>query len=365
MISFYYWPSPYSNSTHAQAPKTLGSHLNLLDGSSHINVYSNLRRCEHVMFDAQKFIENTIEELKHKITGNAVIGVSGGVDSTVSAVLASKAIGENLRCVLVDTGYMRKNEIENNERMLKKMGLNVLVVDAKERFYRKLKEVTDPEQKRKIIGELFIRVFEEIAKKEKAKFFVQGTIAPDWIESGGGLRDRIKSHHNVGGLPEKMDFEIVEPLRDLYKDEVRIVGKKLGLPQELYERQPFPGPGLAVRIIGEANLENARVVREACVIAEEEIEKAVSNGEMKRPWQYFAVLLPCRTVGVHGDVRAYGHVISVRAVESLDGMSAAYSKIPHAVLERISVRITNALKDDVNRVVFDITNKPPGTIEYE
>jgi GMP synthase (glutamine-hydrolysing) len=260
---------------------------------------------------------------------------------------------------------MRKNEIANNEKMLKKLGLNVLVVDAKERFYHKLKGIIDPEQKRKIIGELFIRVFEEVARKERAKCFVQGTIAPDWIESGGGLRDRIKSHHNVGGLPEKIGFEIIEPLRDLYKDEVRIVGRALGLPAELYERQPFPGPGLAVRIIGEATPESARIVREACAIVEEEIERAAVNGRMNRPWQYFAVLLPCKAVGVHGDVRAYGHVVVVRAVESLDGMSAAYSKIPHEVLETISVRITNTLKDDVSRVVFDITNKPPGTIEYE
>jgi GMP synthase (glutamine-hydrolysing) len=238
-------------------------------------------------------------------------------------------------------------------------------VDAKDRFYEKLTGITDPEAKRKIIGELFIRTFEEVARKENAKYFVQGTIAPDWIESGGGLRDRIKSHHNVAGLPEKIEFEIVEPLRELYKDEVRDIGKKLGLPQEIYERQPFPGPGLAVRIIGEANPESARVVREACAIVEEEIERATKNGEMSKPWQYFAVLLPCKTVGVHGDVRAYGHIVAVRAVESLDGMSASYSQIPHKVLERISVRITNILKDDVSRVVFDITNKPPGTIEYE
>jgi GMP synthase (glutamine-hydrolysing) len=317
------------------------------------------------MFDADGFIDKTVEELKGKIRGKAVIGISGGVDSTTAAILVNRAIGQNLRCVLVDTGYMRKNEIENNEKMLKRLGLTVLVVDAKERFYEKLKDVIDPEQKRKIIGELFIRVFEEVAKKENAEFFVQGTIAPDWIESGGGLRDRIKSHHNVGGLPEKIDFEIVEPLRDLYKDEVRIVGKKLGLPSELYERQPFPGPGLAVRIIGEADRESVRIIREACAIVEEEIEKAVVRNEMSMPWQYFAVLLPCKTVGVHGDVRAYGSVIAVRAVESLDGMSAAYSKIPHSVLEKISVRITNTLKDDVSRVVFDITNKPPGTIEYE
>jgi GMP synthase (glutamine-hydrolysing) len=317
------------------------------------------------MFDTERFIEETIQELKNKIKGKAVIGVSGGVDSATAAILVNKAIGGNLRCVLVDTGYMRKNEIENNEKTLKKLGLNVLVVDAKERFYEKLKGVVDPEQKRKIIGELFIRVFEEVARKENAKFFVQGTIAPDWIESGGGLRDRIKSHHNVGGLPEKIEFEIVEPLRDLYKDEVRIVGKKLGLPSEVYDREPFPGPGLAVRIIGEAGPDNVRIVREACAIVEEEIEKAVADKSMNRPWQYFAALLPCKTVGVHGDVRAYGSIIVVRAVESLDGMSAAYSKIPHTVLERISVRITNTLKDDVNRVVFDITNKPPGTIEYE
>lgn len=317
------------------------------------------------MFDAQKFIESTVEELRRRIKGVAVIGVSGGVDSTVAAVLVNRAIGKSLRCVLVDTGYMRKNEVANNQKLLEKLGLNVLVVDAKERFFEKLRGVVDPEQKRKVIGELFIRVFEEVAKKENARFFVQGTIAPDWIESGGGLRDRIKSHHNVGGLPERIEFEIVEPLRDLYKDEVRIVGQELGLPKDIYERQPFPGPGLAVRILGEADPESARIVREACAIVEEEIENAVANDEMSRPWQYFAVLLPCKTVGVHGDVRVYRSTVSVRAVESLDGMSAAYSKIPHAVLERISVRITNALKDDVGRVLFDVTNKPPGTIEYE
>jgi len=317
------------------------------------------------MFDAEKFIDESVSKLKDRIRGKAIVGVSGGVDSTTAAILVQRAIGENLLCVLVDTGYMRKNEIVNNERLLRKLGVNVLVVDAKERFYQKLRGVFDPEQKRKIIGELFIRVFEEVARKEDAKYLVQGTIAPDWIESGGGLRDRIKSHHNVGGLPEKIEFEIVEPLRDLYKDEVRVVGRALGLPAELYERQPFPGPGLAVRIIGEATPENAMIVCEACAIVEEEIEKATASGRMSRPWQYFAVLLPCKAVGVHGDVRAYGYVVVVRAVESLDGMSAAYSKIPHEVLERISVRITNTLKDDVSRVVFDITNKPPGTIEYE
>jgi len=194
---------------------------------------------------------------------------------------------------------------------------------------------------------------------------LQGTIAPDWIESGGGLRDKIKSHHNVAGLPKEVKFKIVEPLRDLYKDEVRLVGKYLNLPKEIYERQPFPGPGLAVRIVGEATKERADIVREACAIVEEEIESAVKAGKMEKPWQYFAVLLPSKAVGVHGDVRAYGYIIVVRAVDSIDAMSAAYSKIPYDVLEKISVRITNTLKDSVTRVVFDITNKPPGTIEYE
>lgn len=317
------------------------------------------------MFDAQRFIDEAVSSLKDKIKGRAIIGVSGGVDSTTAAILANRTVGENLVCVLVDTGYMRKNEVADNEKMLRRLGLNVLVVGAEERFYQKLEGVVDPEEKRKIIGELFIRIFEEVARKENAKFFVQGTIAPDWIESGGGLRDRIKSHHNVGGLPEKIEITIVEPLRDLYKDEVRLVGRALGLPAELYERQPFPGPGLAVRIIGEPTRESARIVREACAIVEEEIEKASARRRMTRPWQYFAVLFPCKAVGVHGDLRVYGRVVVVRAVESLDGMSASYSKIPHDVLESISVRITNTLKEDVSRVVFDITNKPPGTIEYE
>lgn len=317
------------------------------------------------MFKVDKFIEEKIVELKETIKDNAIIGVSGGVDSSTAAVLVNRAIGKSLRCVLVDTGYMRKNEIAFNEKMLKDLGLNTIVINAQDKFYKNLQGVTEPEQKRKIIGETFIRVFEEEAKKEKAKYLIQGTIAPDWIESGGGLRDTIKSHHNVGGLPEKMDFQIVEPLRDLYKDEVRILGEKLGLPKDVYQRQPFPGPGLAIRIIGEATPERAKIVQEACAIAEEEIEKASAKGEMTKPWQYFAVLLSAKAVGVHGDVRAYQHIVVVRAVESMDGMSAAYSKIPHQVLERISVRITNTLKNDVSRVVFDITNKPPGTIEYE
>ncbi|MBI5779964.1 MAG: glutamine-hydrolyzing GMP synthase subunit GuaA [Planctomycetes bacterium] len=317
------------------------------------------------MFKPDKFITEKIAELQNKIKGTAVIGISGGVDSTTAAIIVHKAIGKQLLCVLVDTGYMRKNEVKFNEQMLKDLGLNVMVADASDRFYAGLKDVADPEQKRKVIGELFIRVFEEIALKQGAKYFIQGTIAPDWIESGGGLRDNIKSHHNVGGLPAKIAFEIVEPLRDLYKDEVRLVGQALELPTAVYERQPFPGPGLAVRIIGPTDAAKAAIVREACAIVEEELEAAAKTKLMVIPWQYFAVLLPVKAVGVHGDVRAYGYVVVVRAVESMDGMSATYSKIPHPVLEKISVRITNTLKDSVSRVVFDITHKPPGTIEYE
>ncbi|MCL6579884.1 MAG: glutamine-hydrolyzing GMP synthase subunit GuaA, partial [Candidatus Bathyarchaeota archaeon] len=217
----------------------------------------------------------------------------------------------------------------------------------------------------RIIGGLFIKIFEEIAAKCNAEYLVQGTIAPDWIESGGGLRDRIKTHHNVGGLPEQMHLKLIEPLRDLYKDEVRQVAQKLGLPAYIHTRQPFPGPGLAVRVVGELTSERVEIVREAQAIVEDEIERAVASGKIRRPWQYFAVLLPVKAVGVHGDVRVYQYVIVVRAVESVDGMSAEYSKIPHEVLERISTRITNELKDRVSRVVYDITNKPPGTIEYE
>jgi GMP synthase (glutamine-hydrolysing) len=247
--------------------------------------------------------------------------------------------------------------------MMKKMGLNHRFVDASKEFYSALKGVEDPEKKRKIIGEKFIRVFEKVAEEEGVKYLVQGTIAPDWIESGGALRDTIKSHHNVGGLPEKMKLKLVEPLRDLYKDEVRKIARILELP--VSERQPFPGPGLAIRIIGEATQERTEIVREACDIVEKEIESAVKKGIMEMPWQYFAVLLPVKSVGVHGDKRAYGNVIAVRAVHSIDAMTCAFSKIPNEVIDKISTRITNTLKDKINRVVYDVTNKPPGTVEWE
>ena len=314
------------------------------------------------MFDPEKFVREEVEKLRERLKGKAIIACSGGVDSSVAAVLAKKAIGKDLIAVFVDTGLLRKGEPEHVKKSLEKLGLNLKFVDAKDEFLSALKGVTDPEEKRKVIGEKFIRIFERVAKQEGAKYLIQGTIAPDWIESGGGLRDRIKSHHNVGGLPEDFDLEIVEPLRDIYKDEVRKVAKLFGI--EAKERQPFPGPGLAVRIIGEITKEKLDVVREANAIMEEEIEKACENG-MERPWQYFAVLLPVKTVGVHGDTRNYGYVIALRAVDSIDGMSASYSKIPHSVLDRISIRITNTLGEKVNRVVYDITNKPPGTIEFE
>ncbi|MBS73305.1 MAG: GMP synthase [Euryarchaeota archaeon] len=315
------------------------------------------------MFDASAFITESAEKMQNEIDDIAIIACSGGVDSTVAAVIANQAIGDKLHCVYVDTGLMRKNETEEIQEMLAGHGLNLTTVFAEERYFEALKGVTEPEQKRKIIGELFIRIFEDEQAKVGAKYLVQGTIAPDWIESGGGVRDTIKSHHNVGGLPEDMTLEVVEPLRDLYKDEVRELARALKI--KVAERQPFPGPGLAVRCLGELTPQRVHIVREACAIVEEELEAAAEAGKMEIPWQYFAALLPVRSVGVHGDVRAYGETVVVRAVQSLDGMSARYSTIPHDVLTKISTRITNAVKGDVNRVVYDITHKPPGTIEWE
>ena len=258
---------------------------------------------------------------------------------------------------------MRKGETDEVRDMLSEMGLNFRIVDASKEYFDSLKGVTEPEQKRKIIGEKFIRVFEREAKEFGAQYLVQGTIAPDWIESGDGVRDTIKSHHNVGGLPKDMGMELCEPLRDLYKDEVRAVARFLGIRAS--ERQPFPGPALAVRCLGEVTPENVEIVREACFIVEDEIKKAVEKGKMEMPWQYFAVLLPSKSVGVQGDRRAYGRTIAIRSVESFDAMTAEYSRIPMDVLDAMSRRITNTMKDQVNRVVYDITNKPPATIEWE
>jgi GMP synthase (glutamine-hydrolysing) len=315
------------------------------------------------MFDPEGFVNEQVEEMRTAVKGKAIIACSGGVDSTVAAVMAARAVGDRLLTVYVNNGFMRKGETEAVEALFSRLGVHYLIVDATEEFFAAMRGVTDPERKRKIIGERFIRVFERTAKEYGAEYLVQGTIAPDWIESGDGVRDVIKSHHNVGGLPKDMDMTLVEPLRDLYKDEVRKVARYLNI--EVAERQPFPGPALAIRVLGEATPEAVDIVRDACAIVEEEIELASNAGKMTMPWQYFAVLLPCQSVGVQGDNRAYGRTIAVRSVESIDGMSAAYSRIPHEVLERISVRITNEMKSDVNRVVYDITNKPPATVEWE
>ena len=315
------------------------------------------------MFGVEKFIEESIKEVRSKVSGNAIIACSGGVDSMVAAALSSKAIGDRLLAVYVDTGLMRKGETEEVRGMLEEIGINFKIVDASNEFFTALKNVIDPEEKRKAIGERFIRVFEKEAKTFNAEYLVQGTIAPDWIESGDGVRDTIKSHHNVGGLPKDLGMTLVEPLRDLYKDEVREVARSLGVRSS--ERQPFPGPALAVRCLGEVTPDNIEIVREACFIVEDEIRKASDAGKMTLPWQYFAVLLPTKSVGVQGDRRAYGKTVVIRAVASVDGMTATYSKIPLDVLDTISMRITNTMKDRINRVVYDITNKPPATIEWE
>jgi len=312
--------------------------------------------------DPERFIEEKVAEIE-EADGKAVVGCSGGVDSTVSAVIASRALGEDLLAIYVDTGYMRKNETEDIKSLFRDMDINHRIIDASEEFYEAMEGIDDPEEKRKVIGNKFIEVFEREAEKFDADYLVQGTIAPDWIESGDENRDTIKSHHNVGGLPEEMGLGLIEPLYDLYKDEVREVAEELGLPTA--EKQPFPGPGLAIRVMGEATPKRTEIVREACHIVETEIEEAASKGEMERPWQYFAVLLPVKTVGVQGDKRAYGHTIAIRAVHSTDAMTANFSKIPLEVLDRISTKITNQMRNEVNRVVYDVTNKPPGTIEWE
>ncbi|MHB8634144.1 MAG: glutamine-hydrolyzing GMP synthase [Thermoplasmatota archaeon] len=321
---------------------------------------------EVMVFDAAEFVAQQVKEVREKVAGRAaVIAVSGGVDSTIAAAIVHEAIGSRLFAVYVDTGFMRKGESEGVEAMYRRMGLNLTVVHAGEAFFAALKGVTEPERKRKIIGAEFIRIFEREAEKSHAAVLVQGTIAPDWIESGGQNRDTIKSHHNVGGLPKDMRLELCEPLYHLYKDEVRAVARHLKV--EVAERQPFPGPGLAVRVIGELTPARVEIAREACAVVEAEIDAAVAAGLMARPWQYFAVLTNTPSVGVQGDLRAYGETVAVRAVASLDAMTATASEIPHSVLGRIARGITNhpRLKERVNRVVYDVTDKPPATVEWE
>ena len=309
------------------------------------------------MFDAKKFIAEAVKEIRQQVDEEtAIIALSGGVDSSVAATLAHRALGKHLVAVFVNHGFMRKGEEEEIVEIFRdKLGMNLRVVQAQERFFEALRGVRDPEEKRKIIGRVFIEVFEEEAARVGAKYLVQGTIAPDWIESGGG----IKSHHNVAGLPSGMVLRLVEPLRDLYKDEVRIVARELGLPESISERMPFPGPGLAVRIVGEVTPEKVEIVREANAIVEEEIEKA-----KLKPWQAFAALLEGKTVGVKGDIRDYGYTIAVRVVESVDAMTATAMEVPWEVLKRIQRRITREIPG-VTRVLYDITDKPPATIEYE
>ncbi len=308
------------------------------------------------------FVENSVSEIRERVGDRtAVIALSGGVDSSVAAILTARAIGKNLVSVFVDTGLMRKNEPEQIEKMFRNLHLNLRVIDARSRFFKSLKGVKDPEKKRKIIGENFIRVFEEAAKDIDAKVLVQGTIYPDRIESGTRYASTIKSHHNVGGLPDKLKLEILEPLAELYKDEVRVVAKDLGLPKDITERMPFPGPALAIRVIGEITPERINIVRRADAVVNEEIRRAKADMNI---WQSFAVLLPLKSVGVQGDTRTYKNTIAIRIVESRDGMTANFARIPYDILERISTRITNEIPA-VNRVVYDLTHKPPATIEWE
>ena len=309
-------------------------------------------------------IEQQVDEIRAQVGSERVIcGLSGGVDSAVAAALVHKAIGDQLTCVFVDTGLLRLGEADQVEETFRRQfQVDLVHVKAGDRFLGALDDVVDPERKRKIIGELFIRVFEEVAAEhEDSRFLVQGTLYPDIVESGGSDNAVIKSHHNVGGLPDDMNFELVEPLRHLFKDEVRAVGEELGLPEEIVWRQPFPGPGLAVRIVGTITPERVEILQQADAIVVEEIRRA---GLYREIWQSFAVLPAVRTVGVMGDDRTYAYPIVVRAVTSDDAMTADWARLPYDVLERIASRVINEVPG-VNRVAYDVTSKPPGTIEWE
>lgn len=323
----------------------------------------------------EQFIASTVARIREQVgpSGHAICGLSGGVDSSVAAVLVARAIGSRLTCIFVNNGVLRKDEFEKVQRtMREELRLNVVAVDASERFLSRLAGVTDPEQKRKTIGSEFIAVFDDEARKiveagssakEEAGWLVQGTLYPDVIESASvhGPSHVIKSHHNVGGLPADMKLKLIEPLRDLFKDEVRRIGRDLKMPEEILERQPFPGPGLAVRILGEVTPERVAILQEADAICTAEIKRA---GLYRKVWQSFAVLLPIKTVGVMGDQRTYAYTCAIRAVESEDGMTADWAALPYEVLRTISSRIVSEVRG-INRVVYDITSKPPGTIEWE
>jgi GMP synthase (glutamine-hydrolysing) len=328
------------------------------------NFVYTICKCEPT-WTMESFVDYSVGEIRKSVGDKkAVCGLSGGVDSSVAAVLVHKAIGGQLTCIFVNNGVLRKNEAEQVQQSFKNMGLNLKYVDASAEFLGKLTGVEDPEKKRKIIGNTFIEVFEREAHAVGgAEFLVQGTLYPDVIESVSfkGPSAIIKSHHNVGGLPEKMNLKLVEPLRELFKDEVRAIGREMKMPDDIIDRQPFPGPGLAIRILGEVTEPRLRILREADAIVLEEIKKA---GLYKQVWQSFAVLLPIKTVGVMGDERTYENVVAIRAVTSQDGMTADWAKIPYDLLGVMSNRIINEVKG-VNRVCFDISSKPPSTIEWE
>ncbi len=322
----------------------------------------------------EHFIQTTVDRVRALVgDGHAICGLSGGVDSSVAAVLVARAIGDRLTCIFVNNGVLRKDEFAKVQRTMRELlGLNVVAVDASDRFLRKLAGVTDPEGKRKVIGNEFIAVFDDEARKifeserhegEEVAWLVQGTLYPDVIESSSvhGPSHTIKSHHNVGGLPQDMKLKLIEPLRDLFKDEVRRIGRDLGMPEEIIERQPFPGPGLAVRILGEVTAEGVAMLQEADEIVVDEIKRA---GLYRKVWQSFAVLLPVKSVGVMGDQRTYANTCAIRVVESEDGMTADWAALPYEVLRTISSRIVSEVLG-INRVVYDITSKPPGTIEWE
>lgn len=314
-------------------------------------------------WDTSQIINNIKNEIKQTI-GNrkAIIALSGGVDSSTAAILVKEVIAKNLVAVYVDTGLMRYQETEFIQKTFGKFGLNLKIISAQDKFFQSLKGITDPEKKRKIIGKLFIDIFNEIAFQEKALVLIQGTIYSDRIESGITQHSSIiKSHHNVGGLPQEIKLEIYEPLRNLYKDEVRKIAKKIGLPDEIIKRHVFPGPGLAIRIVGEVTPRKAEIVRHASYIIEQELKK---NRLYEKVWMAFAVLLPIKSVGIQGDARSYKYPIVIRIIESKDAMTANFVKIPYEVLEDISTRITNEISE-VNRVVYDISNKPPATMEWE
>ncbi len=329
------------------------------------NFLFRICRCRST-WTMKSFVESAMEAIKNKVGDDQVVcALSGGVDSSVVAVLIHRAIGPRLHCIFVNNGLLRKGEAENVQRVFRDhFQLNLTYVDASELFLSQLKGVVDPEQKRKIIGNLFIQVFErEAARLPNAKYLAQGTLYPDVIESVSfkGPSATIKSHHNVGGLPERMKLKLIEPLRELFKDEARMVGRELGLPESTIMRHPFPGPGLAIRTLGEITPEDLHILREADSIILEEMEV---SGWYDKVWQAFAVLLPVRSVGVMGDERTYDRVIAVRVVESVDAMTADWTKLPYSILEKISNRIINEVKG-INRVVYDISSKPPSTIEWE